>query len=99
MQDFAKSFYSSPAWKKTRKYIFLRDSGLCVRCGAHGDIVHHIIPLTPENIDDESITLDENNLELVCRNCHAVIHEGTLATGDGLMFDDQGNIIKTRGKA
>lgn len=99
MQDFAKAFYNSLAWKKTRKYIFMRDSGLCVRCGAHGDIVHHIIPLTRENIGDDSITLDENNLELLCRSCHAAIHEGTLATDDGLVFDSQGNIVKIGDKA
>lgn len=39
-----------------------------------GEIVHHVIELTPENINDENITLNYSNLELVCRNCHKEIH-------------------------
>ena len=94
MKDFAKAFYQSKAWKKTRRYIFLRDMGLCVRCGKPGDIVHHKIHLTPNNIDDPSISLNEDNLETLCRECHAIEHEGEPCTDKALMFDEEGNIIE-----
>ena len=38
-------------------------------------IVHHKIELTPDNISNPDITLGFDNLEAVCRECHAKIHE------------------------
>lgn len=75
MKEFAKSFYNSALWQKCRaSYIsdrLLRDGGLCEECGdAPGYIVHHITELTPENITDPEITLNHDNLEYVCKECH-----------------------------
>ena len=39
-----------------------------------GEIVHHKIELTPENINDPDIALSFGNLKLVCRECHAKEH-------------------------
>lgn len=55
--------------------------GLCERClkrGLYvpGEIVHHIVELTPENINDPDVALNWNNLELVCRDCHGDAHRG-----------------------
>jgi 5-methylcytosine-specific restriction endonuclease McrA len=94
MQDFAKRFYLSKAWRDTRAYIFKRDMGLCVRCGKPGEIVHHKIYLTPQNINNPSITLSEDNLETLCRECHAIEHEGQLPTARELMFDSKGNLVE-----
>lgn len=96
MKDFAKEFYRSTAWRKVREYVFKRDLGLCVRCGEPGEIVHHKIYITPQNINDPSVTLNEKNLELICRSCHAIEHEGQSATGEGLAFDDEGNLIERK---
>lgn len=97
MQEFARKFYLSKAWRNTRDYIFKRDMGLCVRCGRAGKIVHHKIHLTPQNINDLAITLSEDNLELLCRECHAIEHEGQLPTAAGLMFDSEGNLVERKG--
>lgn len=81
-QDFARAFYSSAAWKNTREAYKRSVGGLCERCEANGiygipgEIVHHKIHLTPENIGNPLIALAFSNLELVCRNCHKEIHEG-----------------------
>lgn len=80
MRDFAKDFYQSQAWKKRRE-AYLKEKGwLCEECLKRGrytpaDTVHHIIPLSPENISNTMITLSGENLEAVCRDCHAEKHK------------------------
>ncbi len=96
MQSWAKEFYNSSAWKKTRQYVFERDFGLCVRCGNVGEIVHHKKHLTRKNINNPNISLGLDNLELLCRTCHAIEHEGESACADGLMFDTSGNLVERR---
>lgn len=56
-----------------------RDAYLCQDCLKRGmykpaEEVHHITPLTPENINDESITLNMDNLISLCKDCHAKRH-------------------------
>ncbi|MGN1111800.1 MAG: HNH endonuclease [Acutalibacteraceae bacterium] len=94
MQEFARKFYLSKAWRATREYILKRDMGLCVRCGNPGEIVHHKIHLTPQNIDNPNITLAADNLETLCRECHAIEHQGQPITDSDLMFDSEGNLVE-----
>lgn len=93
MREFARSFYASKEWRETRKFIFDRDKGLCVKCGRPGEIVHHKTHLTPENIDDPMVTLNEENLELLCRDCHGVEHTEDLPIDESLMWDEEGNLV------
>ena len=84
MSTFAAQFYSSPAWKNCREEYRKSRGRLCQRCLAKGIInagtrenplqVHHKIRLTPENIDDPSITLNWDNLETLCYKCHSEEH-------------------------
>lgn len=79
MQSWAEQFYKSQAWKRTAKNIMQRDALLCVDCLRHGKVtpaeeVHHIIELTPENITDLNISLSEDNLVSLCRECHKARH-------------------------
>ena len=79
MRDFAKRFYKSKIWQATRKAYASSVSGLCERClmaGLYvpGEIVHHKIALTPDNINDPGISLNWDNLELLCRDCHGKEH-------------------------
>ena len=81
MREFAKSFYKSKAWQDCRAAYISYRSGLCERCLSRGlyrpgDTVHHKIHLTPDNINDPSVTLSFDNLMLLCRDCHAEIHSG-----------------------
>ena len=39
-------------------------------------VVHHIKPITPQNINDPRITLNTDNLMALCTDCHAEIHSG-----------------------
>lgn len=80
-RDFAKDFYNSRAWKECRKAYKKSVGGCCERCerngffGVPGEIVHHKIHLNADNIKNPMISLSFDNLELLCRDCHASVHE------------------------
>lgn len=78
-REFAKAFYRSAEWESCRAAYMHSVGYLCERCKAKGiirtgDTVHHKIHLSPENINDPSVTLNWDNLECVCRDCHAELH-------------------------
>ena len=78
-KDFARQFYHTQAWKQTQAAYVKQAGGLCERCLRNGlitagVIVHHKIHLTPENIANPEIALNKENLELLCRDCHAAVH-------------------------
>lgn len=93
-KDFAKQFYKSKAWQDCRQAYIIYRYGLCERCGRPGDIVHHKIHLNPSNINDPSITLNFDNLELLCQDCHNRAHSTKMPVAVGLMFDEDGNLIQ-----
>ena len=75
MQAWAEAFYKSKTWQHCRSAAWSRDGGLCVDCLKAGKItsaeeVHHIIELTPENINDPSVSLNLANLVSLCMECH-----------------------------
>ena len=77
--EWANAFYWSPEWRKCRKGFISYKRGLCERCLAKGLIVpgfhvHHKVYLTPENITDPRISLNWDNLELLCEKCHEDTH-------------------------
>ena len=79
MQSFAKEFYASWVWIKCARAYKKDKAGLCERCLRKGllvpgDEVHHKIKLTPENINNPSIALNWDNLELLCKDCHIKEH-------------------------
>ncbi|UWP69737.1 HNH endonuclease [Subdoligranulum variabile] len=68
--------------------------GLCEQClktglVKPGEIVHHKVHLTPDNINDPEVSLSWNNLELLCRDCHAKAH-GSLKR---YKVDEMGRVI------
>ena len=105
-REFAVAFYHSRAWKETRDAYMRSHQGLCEPCLARGvyrpaAIVHHKEHLTPENISDPSVTLSFDNLELVCRDCHAIEHPEIYgkraASEQRVAFDEMGNVIRKEG--
>ena len=96
-KEFSKGFYTSRAWQKCRENYGAYRGWLCESCLrrgvlAFGEIVHHKIELTPENINDPSITLGFDNLELLCRQCHAEAH-GSRAKTRRFTIGPNGEII------
>jgi len=95
-KDYARSFYKSKAWQDCRLSYVYKVHGLCERCEGVGKIVHHKVYITPDNINDPSITLDHDNLELLCQTCHNREHHGeSMSTREGFGFDKFGNLIQS----
>lgn len=94
-KEFAKSFYNSKLWKQTREYILKRDNYLCVKCGKPASDVHHIVELTPQNINDKRIAVNPDNLQCLCKDCHnEQHHKKNSDCEEGFMFDQYGQLIR-----
>lgn len=81
MKEYAESFYKSKTWQECRNAYAKSVGGLCEECRRKGiikagEIVHHRTWITPDNINDPDITLNWDNLRLLCRECHAEVHKG-----------------------
>lgn len=92
--DYSKPFYNSKKWKDLRLYVCESRHWTCEECGEYGDQVHHIIEITPSNINDPNITLNEDNLQLLCEECHNAKRRQERDIEDGLRFDENGNLVK-----
>jgi 5-methylcytosine-specific restriction enzyme A len=94
-KEWARQFYASKAWRDCRKEVLRRDMYTCAYCYARAEEIHHVIPLTSENINDITIALNPDNLIALCHSCHDKITKGF--TGDiqeGYVFDDEGNVVR-----
>lgn len=66
-------FYNSKPWITLRNKIRKDKRMRCDMCGRliHGkSIVDHMIEIDETNYQDESITLNEENCQLLCLECH-----------------------------
>lgn len=103
-KEYAKDFYNSKAWKKTRNAYYLYRRGQCERCACEfeagkrsledinaGAIVHHKEYITPDNLHDPTIALCFDNLELLCEDHHNKEHK---SKPKRYSFDKNGRIIK-----
>lgn len=105
-----KDFYNSKVWKDVRKSIWLKQNCLCAICHLpvyvdgisewipkehrRTGIVHHKEYLTDTNISDDNITINESNLEGVCKWCHEhLCHNTDISKRAGYEFDELGNLI------
>ena len=95
MKEYAERLYKSKAWQHTRAAYISKVGGLCERCLAKGlinagEIVHHKVYISPDNVNDPSVTLNFDNLELLCRDCHAQEH---IAVEKRYKIDEYGRVI------
>ena len=105
MRDYIKrrdelgKFYKSKQWEQVRQVALMRDKFLCQRCGRPAEIVHHKTRLSPENVNDPSISLNLKNLESLCSDCHFEEHRGEHCRGrineekNPYTFDENGLLI------
>lgn len=83
------NFYKSKVWLLARTIKINATQGKCERCGGIGEEVHHKIRLKVDNVDDASISLNQDNLELLCKKCHNEEHNRFNKSKQ--MFDYNGN--------
>lgn len=80
---FNQQFYHSSEWRRTRNGIILRDNGCDLGINdyeIHSRIqIHHITPITKEDIENwnEDILFNPENLICVSFDTHNAIHYGT----------------------
>lgn len=70
--------------------------GMCERCFARGEyvsakVVHHIVHVSPENVDDPHVTLSFDNFMRLCQDCHAAVHSSVPESR--VTFDEFGNVV------
>lgn len=92
-KEWARAFYDSAVWRRQREMYRRSVHGICEMCGQPGEIVHHKRELTPMTINDPKETLAFENLQLLCRDCHALVH-GKKDAGVGLRFDARGELVR-----
>lgn len=97
-RDEFKWFYQSKQWKNVRQYVLRRDLYTCQECHSkRATEIHHVIPLSTNNIYNELISLNPDNLLSLCHNCHTRITKGV--TGDvdkDYIFGDDGQVIVSK---
>lgn len=92
--ELAKKFYKSKTWRKCRNAYYSSQHGLCQRCQGVGLIVHHKVYIDAQNINDPSVTLNWDNLEVVCQSCHNQEHfKKAEAVRNDVIFDSNGDLI------
>lgn len=78
MLDPIHAFYLSQDYKKLSIALKVKSGGRCARCGGVFDIgylrTHHIEELTLDNIHNPRVTLNPDNIEVICHDCHNDAH-------------------------
>lgn len=74
-------FYCSKPWRDLSYSLKIAAGGKCNRCGEvildFGKLIgHHKVELNEENIKDVSISLNPDNVEIICHDCHNKEHIG-----------------------
>jgi len=79
------NFYKSDEWEKLRARLMLErltpeGELICARCGKpiskpYDCIGHHKVELTEDNVNDYSMSLNPENVELIHFKCHNQIHK------------------------
>lgn len=83
-----QNLYRSPEWKSIRREVIIRDQGCDLAMFGYTLygrlIVHHINPLTLEQIENrDPAVFDMNNLVLTCIDTHNAIHYGEVRDFSG----------------
>ena len=101
-KEYANALYNSKKWQNCRNAYKKYRKGLCELCLEQGiikpgEIVHHKRHVTAKSVDDPNTTLQWDNLQLLCREHHALVHEPDRKKKKRDQFrydiDDYGHVI------
>ena len=84
------AFYSGKAWRRVSTAYMSSKSYICERCGAPAVVCHHKKWLNDVNVHDPKISLDFENLEALCQECHNAEHG---SKHDVAVFNDAGELV------
>lgn len=78
--------------------MLIRDGYTCRICGARATDVDHIKELTSDNISNRNVSLNMDNLQSLCHECHTkktMEDKGkkVFDCADEYFFDADGNIL------
>ncbi|HZJ99700.1 MAG TPA: HNH endonuclease [Tissierellaceae bacterium] len=73
--DKLHKFYCSKPWRDLSYGLKIQANGKCNRCNKNVLdfkylIAHHKTELTEDNVDDTNISLNPDNIEIICHDCH-----------------------------
>ena len=83
-------FYCSKKWRRVSAAYLSSKSYICERCGAPAVVCHHKKWLNDVNVHDPKISLDFENLEALCQECHNAEHG---SKHDVAVFNDAGELV------
>lgn len=77
--DKLHAFYCLKVWRDLSYNLKIMAGGKCARCGEIYEnfsllIGHHKTELTEDNVDDPTIALNPELIEVICHNCHNKEH-------------------------
>lgn len=77
--DKLHQFYCSKPWRDLSYTLKIKANGKCNRCNQSlldfsKLIGHHKIELTEQNVDDPNVSLNYDNIEVICNLCHNKEH-------------------------
>ena len=93
-QAYAERFYNSLRWRRTASVYMESQYYICERCGRTARICHHVKHITPRNITDLNITLNWDNLQALCQDCHTKLHLSGAECVEGLRFNSNGELVR-----
>ena len=77
--DPIHAFYCRKDYLDLAQACKIKGGGVCSKCGGVFDISelrpHHKVELTLDNIDDVNVTLNPDNIEVLCHDCHNAAHK------------------------
>lgn len=77
--DPIHAFYCRKDYLDLAQACKIKSGGVCAKCGGVFDISelrpHHKVELTLDNIDNPTITLNPDNIEVLCHDCHNAAHK------------------------
>ena len=94
--DKSKAFYNSRAWIRTRTAFMQSKNYICERCGGLAVIVHHKEHINSHNIHDVNITLNWDNFQAVCVECHNAVHGIDMVCREDVQFNADGQLVERR---
>lgn len=96
MRNGARSFYKSKRWQRISRLYMTQRNYICERCGGAAVICHHRKYITPANLNDPAVTLNLDNLEALCQECHNKEHFQKYTKA---IFDGSGEMVGAKESA